>query len=82
MCERRADDGTLSDVLDALLGSQHRQIDGSIIRNDDGLITRVTKIEQKLDNGGVAIKLPWAAWAAIWVAIISGVAQVVAAAIT
>ena len=82
MPERRATDEALVDVLDALLGSTSRQIDGTVTRNDDGLIARVDRLESKLDNGGVRIKLPWAAWGAIWVAIIAGAAQVVAAAIT
>ena len=80
MEERRNNDELVA-VLDALLGSTSRQMDGTVIRNDDGLLARVDRIERKLDNGGVRIKLPWPAWGAIWVAIIAGVAQVAAAAI-
>ena len=81
MPERRGDDGTLIEVLDALLGSRQRQMDGTERRTDDGLIARVDAIEHQLSNGGIRIRLPWPAWTAIWVAIIAGVAQVAAAVI-
>ncbi len=66
-------------MVDALLGSPQLQMDGTRIRLDDGLVAKVTAIEDKLTNGGMKISLPRPAWLAIWAAIISGGAQVVAA---
>jgi len=79
--EERRNDKELVAVLDALLGTRQKQMDGTEKRLTDGVISRVERIEAQLSNGGVRIKLPWPAWSAIWIAIIAGVAQVVAAAI-
>ncbi len=66
-------------IHDALLGTPELQMDGTHKRLKDGLVAKVTAMELLLSNGGVKVSIPKPAWAAIWVAIISGVAQIVAA---
>ncbi len=91
--ERRNDDQTLSAKLDAhihdfdafqeridvgLLGTEDLQMDGTVVRTG-GLVDQVQAIDERLANGGVRVKLPVTAWVAIIVAIVAGVAQVLAA---
>jgi hypothetical protein len=75
----------ISQIIDILEGPEIAQLGGPPIRND-GLVDKVNTItekvagiEEKLGNGGIKVKLPGPAWVAIVVAIIAGLAQVIAA---
>lgn len=70
----------IEEISTVLLGTRASDLMGGG-RYDDGLKHKVENIEHQLGNGGVRIRLPWSAWVAIWIAIISGAAQVVSAAI-
>jgi hypothetical protein len=66
-------------VHDALLGTPELQMDGTVVRLEDGLVSQMGQIQKQLSNGGVKVKIPKSVWAAIMAAIISGVFQVVTA---
>lgn len=84
------DDKTLADrvghleesqkaIHDALLGTLELQMDGTTKRLDDGLVSRFGIIEKRLVTSGVKVRIPKPVWAMVWAAIISGVAQIIAA---
>jgi hypothetical protein len=63
-------------VHDALLGTPELQMDGTVVRLEDGLVSQMGQIQKQLSNGGVKVKIPKSVWAAILAAIISGVFQI------
>jgi len=79
--ERRIEDealaGKVARIIDVLMGPLDELSNGR--KTEEGLVAKVEKIDSRLTNGGVKIRLPAAAWAAIGVAIIAGAAQVIAA---
>jgi len=69
-----------SDLLEILEGPEVKRLDGSTKRSG-GVLDDLSDIKHQLSNGGVKIKLPAGVWAAIGVAIVSGMFTVAAAVI-
>jgi len=67
-------------LLHILEGPEIRHLDGSVER-DGGVLKEVRDINAIIANGGVRIKLPVGVWAAITVAVISGLFTIAAAVI-
>jgi hypothetical protein len=67
------------DRLIHVLEGQPRVMPSGQVRYVGGLISEVESLTKAMRNGGLKIKLPPAAWAAIVVAIITGIFNVVAA---
>jgi len=67
-------------LLHILEGPTIRHLDGTVERIG-GVLDEIRDIKTVLANGGVRIKLPVGVWAAITVAVISGVFTVAAAVI-
>jgi len=67
-------------LLHILEGPEIRHLDGSVERVG-GVLQEIRDINKVIANGGVRIKLPVGVWAAITVAVISGVFTVAAAVI-
>jgi len=70
--------GQWFDLIEILEGPEIRRLDGSTERTG-GVLDDLSDIKHQLSNGGVRIKLPVGVWAAISVAIVSGLFTVVAA---
>ncbi len=67
-------------ILDVLMGSTYTEPDGTVIRRkSEGLVAKVERIDTRLINGGVKVRLPVMAWVAIVVAVIGGGFQIAAA---
>ena len=67
-------------LLHILEGPEIRHLDGTVERVG-GVLNEVRDIKTVLANGGVKIKLPVGVWAAIVVAVVSGMFTVAAAVI-
>ena len=82
----------IDQIIDILEGPAVPQPFGQPATRNDGLVDAVasvkdtqlvqgkdiTEIKERLGNGGIKLKLPVGAWVAIAVAIIAGMAQVIA----
>ena len=63
-------------ILDVMLGPEDTW---GVRQTEQGTVYKVERIDNTLRNGGVRIRLPAGAWAAIVIAIIAGIFQVAAA---